>query len=242
MTRLRPDLGADPLDLLFDHGGRRPGGRRAGDVVEEVLEQILAVRRVHDLRMELDAVEPSLHVLERSDRRRRRRARDHRPLWWRDDGVAVAHPDNLLLRETREQRAATAVELGLTELGRPGARDLAAQLEREQLRAVADAERRDPELEQRLVDPRRSVGIHRRRAAGEDQRRRVAPAHLLHVERVRDKLRVDARVANSPCDQLRVLPAEVEHEDRTLLGDRLRGRQRMDGAHATAAGSSAIPS
>ncbi len=25
------DLGADPLDLLLDHGGRRPGRRRVGD-------------------------------------------------------------------------------------------------------------------------------------------------------------------------------------------------------------------
>ena len=49
MTRSRADLGADPLDLLLDHGGGRPRGRRAGDVVEEVLEQVLAVRRVHDL-------------------------------------------------------------------------------------------------------------------------------------------------------------------------------------------------
>ena len=61
------DLGADPLDLLLDHRRRRPGGRRAGDVVEEVLQQIGAVRRVDDLRMELDAVEPPL----RSPRRPR---------------------------------------------------------------------------------------------------------------------------------------------------------------------------
>ena len=36
---LAADLGADPLDLLLDHRGGRPGGRRAGDVVEEVLQR-----------------------------------------------------------------------------------------------------------------------------------------------------------------------------------------------------------
>ena len=43
---LGADLGADPLDLLLDHRGRRPGGRRARDVVEEALEDPLALRRV----------------------------------------------------------------------------------------------------------------------------------------------------------------------------------------------------
>ena len=47
-------------------------GRQPADVVEEVLEHLLAVRRVHDLGVELDAVEPALAVLERGDRRRRR--------------------------------------------------------------------------------------------------------------------------------------------------------------------------
>ena len=54
---LAADLRADPLDLLLDHGGGRPRGRHAGDAVEEVLQHLLAVRRVHDLGVELDAVE-----------------------------------------------------------------------------------------------------------------------------------------------------------------------------------------
>ena len=52
-----PDLRADPLDLLLDHGRGCPRRRRARDLVEEVLQQVLAVRRVHDLRMELHAVQ-----------------------------------------------------------------------------------------------------------------------------------------------------------------------------------------
>jgi len=45
---LRADLRADALDLLFDDRRRRPGGRCVGDVVEEVLQDLHAVRRVHD--------------------------------------------------------------------------------------------------------------------------------------------------------------------------------------------------
>ena len=115
----------------------------------------------------------------------------------------------------------------------PGSRDLAAELERHQLGAVADAERGDPELEELLVHPRRPLRVDRRRAAGEDHRDGVAPADLRRGQRVWDELGVDARIANASRDQLRVLAAEVEHEHRTLLGRGLRGRKRMhgDGAH-----------
>ena len=57
---LRADLRADPLHLLVDDRSRRPAGRRSRDAVEEVLEHRLAVRRVHDLGVELHAVEPTV--------------------------------------------------------------------------------------------------------------------------------------------------------------------------------------
>ena len=39
---------------------------------------------------------------------------------------------------------------------------------------------------------------------------------------MRDELRVDPRLAHAARDQLRVLPAEVDHQHRPLLGERLR--------------------
>ena len=50
-----------------------------GDLVEEVLEDLLPVRRVHDLGVELDAVQPPRPILEGGDRRRRRGGRDLAP-------------------------------------------------------------------------------------------------------------------------------------------------------------------
>ena len=46
--------------------------------------------------------------------------------------------------------------------------DLAAQLVREELQAVADAEHRDAQLEDEPVGARAALGEHRRGAAGED--------------------------------------------------------------------------
>ena len=100
---LGADGGPDPLDLLLDHRGRRPGGRRAGDLVQEVLEDVLAVRRVHDLGVELDAVQAPARILERGDRRRRRGRRHRRAARRCGDGVPMAHPHDLLGGEVAEE-------------------------------------------------------------------------------------------------------------------------------------------
>ena len=54
------------------------------------------------------------------------------------------------------------------------AADGAAELLRDQLRAVADAEDRDPELVDRRVEARRAVDVDALRSARQDQRRRAA--------------------------------------------------------------------
>ena len=100
---LGADLCSNPLDLLLDHGGGRPARRRARDVVEEVLEDVLARGGVHDLRVELDGVVATAGILEGGDRRRRRRRRHLRAGRRRRDRVAVAHPHDLFGREIVEQ-------------------------------------------------------------------------------------------------------------------------------------------
>ena len=62
------DLLADPLDLLLDDVDHRPGLAAAGDVVQEVLEHLLAVLGVQHLRVPLDAGQAAVDVLERGDR------------------------------------------------------------------------------------------------------------------------------------------------------------------------------
>ena len=124
-----------------------------------------------------------------------------------------------------------ALELGLSELGRARALDRAAEVARHELHAVADAERRDPELEDPRVEIGRALCVHRRRPAGEDQRGRVARRDLGGGQPVPDELRVHARLAHAPRDQLAVLAAEVDDEDGTLLGRGLGGRERDDLGH-----------
>ncbi len=238
---LRADRGADARDLLLDDGRGCPRRRRARDLVEEVLQDLLPVRGVHDLGMELDAVEPSPAILEGRDRGRRRARRHLRARGRRRHRVAVAHPHGLLGREVVEELRLARLEIGLPELRRAGALDGAAEVARHELHAVTDAERRDPEREDVRVHVGRAVRVDGRRTAGEDQRRRIASRAIsCRGEPVPDELGVDARLANATRDELAVLAAEVDDEDRTLFGRGFGGRERDDLGHVSA-GSSERP-
>ena len=101
MTFAVADLGADARDLLLDDRRRRPRHVAAADVAEEALEDVLAVGRVDDLGVELDAVDAALDRLEGRDRRRGRRGQRGEAGRRREDGVAVRHPARLLARAGR---------------------------------------------------------------------------------------------------------------------------------------------
>ena len=114
-------------------------------------------------------------------------------------------------------------ELGAAELADLGALDAPAELGRQQLHAVADAQHRDPELEQLRVESRSPVGVDRRRPAGEDQPLRLAPRDLLGAHVVREQLAEHPALAHPARDELGVLPAVVEDDD---LVDRARDVDR----------------
>ena len=241
------DLVADAGDLLVHDRGRRPRPRAAADVLQERRQHTLAVGRMDHLGVELDPVDVALDVLEGRDRRRGRRRQRGEARRRRVDGVAVRHPARLLGRRAGQQPPGLADgEVGAAELADLGALHPAAQRKRQQLHAVADAEHRNAELEQRRVELRRPVGVHRGRPAGEDQPARAAPAHLLDADVMRQQLGEHAALAHAARDELRVLAAEVQDDDlvdrarRLDLGGRLGddlGRRAPRGdelAHATA--------
>jgi hypothetical protein len=154
----------------------------------------------------------------------------------------VAHPDDLIGREVVEQRrGAVEVDVGLAVLRDVVRLDRPAELAGHQLHAVTDAERRDAQREDSGIGERRPVRVHGRRAAREDERRRVALGDLLGSDAVRHELRVDARLADATRDQLAVLAAEVEDEHGPLLGRRLGARERNDLGRLSHGGSSAPP-
>ena len=98
--------------------------------------------------------------------------------------------------------------------------DLAAELLREQLLAVADGQHGNARVEDVLRRARRPLVRDRARAAGKDHRlRRNLRKGLLRALKRRD-LAIDARLAHAPRDELRDLRAEVDDEHLIVtLGD-----------------------
>jgi hypothetical protein len=237
------DLSADPSRFLLDHRRGRPERRRIGDVVQKPFQDLHPVRGVEHLRMELDAVDPVGVVLERGDRRRWGRGDDTRALGRRDDRVAMAHPDDLLPWQVGEEAAPLVrdLERGPSELRRVGAIDPAAEVSSHELHPVADAEHRHVGVEERTIDSRRIRRVHGCRPAREDDRSGVATRHLGHPDRGRHELRVDAAFAYPTGDQLSVLAAEIDHEDRAFLRRGLRRRKRENLRRLSRAGNSATP-
>ena len=105
------------------------------------------------------------------------------------------------------------LDLGAAELAVMPALDLAAELLRHRLLAVADAEHRHAGLVDRLRRQRRVLGVHRGRSAGQDHRLRL---HLLEgLLRLleRHDLGIDLLLPHPPRDELGDLGAEIDDQD-----------------------------
>ena len=97
--------------------------------------------------------------------------------------------------------------------------DLAAEVVRDELAAVADAEHGHARVKERGIDVRRVLEIHAVRAADEDE------ADGIHREKVRKRRRVgldlavNAAFAHAARDELIVLAAKVQHDHGFMLHD-----------------------
>ena len=98
-----------------------------------------------------------------------------------------------------------------------GGRDPTAELVGHELDPVADAQDRDLPLPQPRVGLRGILVIDRCRTAGQDDPDRPAPLDLVPRRVVRQEHRIDVQLPDPSGDELGVLAAEVEHDDRLRI-------------------------
>ena len=175
-----PDLRADLRDLARAEMRHRPVAGKAGDLVHEVGDELRAVRRVDDLGVEHGRIDAARLVGGDGERRVLAHRLDREALGQPRDAVAVAHPDRIALADlpdaVEERALLLDLDVGAAELGGMSALDLAAELHRRRLLAVADREDRQALLEHRLRRARRALRGHRGRAAREDDGLRARAA------------------------------------------------------------------
>ncbi len=220
------DLIADSLGGDLDEVLHAPSARALADLVEEILQDRDAVRRVRDFRVELHAVEREFPVAHDRVRAGGRAGEILERIVDVLHLIAVGHPDRGLLGDGVEQvalgaRAGLDVEVGAAELAAVGVRDLGAHDLAGELHAVADAQDRDAEAENLGVASRRAVVVHRGGATREDDALRVERAEFRGGDRRGDQHRVRAGLADSAADELGGLAAEVENGHDLVVRERL---------------------
>ena len=151
------DLRADFLDRLVLEGAHGPVAAAARDLAHEIADQRRALRRVHHLEMKLRGVELARLVGDHGDRRVRRRADHAEARGQHGDAVAVAHPHRIVLalapHALEQRRVLGDQNLGAAEFAVMAGLDLAAELRRHRLLAVADAEHRNAGLHRSPAAP-----------------------------------------------------------------------------------------
>ncbi len=214
---LRLDLGNGLLDVV----GHVPVAAAAADVAHEAREDLAALERVRDLGVELHGVELARLVGHRGDRRGLVAADDLEAGRQLGHLVAVRHPDfeqavalgiDAILDAVEQLGVAVGAHLGEAELALARTLDLAAQLLRHGLHAVADAQHRHAELEDDLRRLPVLGLVHRVRPARQDDASRgeVADELFRHIEGM--QFAIDLLLAHAARDQLRHLGTEIEDE------------------------------
>ena len=215
-----PDLRANGLDGARPEGGHGPVAFAAGDAVREIPEQGRAVRGVHHLGVELDAVEAAPVVGDGGEGRRVGACHRAKTVRQSRDRIAVAHP-HLLTRAHRpdpveERTGLDDLEKRTPEFALGRGLDGTAKRRTHRLLAVADAEQRDAERVDAFIRARCLRLRERSRAARKDDALGRKARNLFRRRGKGADLAVDPGLAHAAGDQLGHLRAEIEDQD--LLG------------------------
>ena len=179
------------------------------------MEHGLAVRRTLHLRVELHGIQPLFAVLHRRNGTILRPPGHGKALRQRGDTVGVAHETELLRRKPRKQGTLRRkLHFRLAVFAGIAGRHLSAERPRHELCAVAYAEHRHTQPEQRRVTVGRALVIHTVGTAGQDNADRRKGAYFVHVRLAGKHDRIHAALAHTPCDKLLILTAEIENNNR----------------------------
>ena len=168
------DLRANPRRRLFHERGHRPVAGAAADSIRKVAEDLEAVIGVHDFRMEQQRVQTAIGVCHRRHRGVGARRHDRKAGRRGGDEVSVARPDANLSRHVGKQRHGLLeldrrmAELALRRRGHRTAKRI-----RHQLHAVANAQHRRPNPEDRRIALRRARVRHALGTARQDDADRI---------------------------------------------------------------------
>ncbi len=98
-----PHLVLNSIHALLDDGVHGPRTLKPAHPEQEVLQHLLTIGRMANLRMELRGIQPSLSALHRCHRAHIRARRNHEPFRHLAHRIPMAHPNRLPRRSALEQ-------------------------------------------------------------------------------------------------------------------------------------------
>ena len=208
------DLGPGLFHHALHKGGHGPVGSQVGNLEEEVFQHAGAIHAVVHFGMELHGIDAAFLIGHGSHIQGVGAGRDPEAGRHLQHAVAVAHPHLGGGGHVLPQGGlARYLQHGRAVFPGVGLRQASAQGVREQLHAVADAEHRDAELQQSLVQPGRVSAAHTGRTAGQHKGLGLHGPDLVGRDRTGMDFRIDASFANSAGDELCDLRAVIYDND-----------------------------
>ena len=220
---LRADLGADAFDRFLDEVAGRPVAATAADPLDEVGQDIAPVLGMHDLGMELQAIDAARFVGDGGQGRVAAIGHGEKAVGQALHAVAMAHPHGQRRGQAGKERAFGArtrpgdVHLGAAVFALAGRRNLAAQAVRQQLQAVAETQHGHAAFHHRVGQCRRAGIIDAVRATREDDPLRLHARQHLAGAIPGNEFGVHVDFAHAAADKLAVLAAVIEHGDGLVL-------------------------
>ena len=182
------------------------------------MEHLAAFGRVLHLGMELHGIKAKVGLFHRRDRTGVRAAGYPETGWDGVDMIGMAHPaDRIFLHRGKQQAVRLQANRHAAVLTLFRGHDMAAEHFGHQLRAVADAEDRQAQLENSRVAARRGGSEDAVRAAGKDDAPVLAGNDPFHGRGIGQDFAVDMVVADPAGDQLVILAAKIKNQNRFML-------------------------
>src|SRR5467141_1211871 len=214
------NLLANRFYRLRDKGRPAPQRPRVANPENKIAQDFGTAVRMPHLGMKLDGVKFPRRVFRSGHRVSRlsghvESCRESPPV------IAVAVPNAQPMRQARDQsRTVLYVKFRPPILSTVSPFHTSAQHVRHPLQAVANPEHRDAERQYARIARRRACVIHGVRSARQHHASRLVLQDLLDARRARQNRAEHLLLADSPRDQLCILPAEIKHYDAAALTHR----------------------